>query len=127
MGSSSLCRLCTAEVSKHSYRPAAELGRNAALSEKSQASRAETQRRNAKAQFGWIAADHPAWLDQNVYVHEILPRLSKLTVSRIASSIGVSLGYADSIRKGKVQPHARHWATLVELAGIGAPELPPCR
>ena len=99
---------------------AAALGRKAALSADSQARRTETQRRNARAQHGWIAAKHPSWLDQETYVNRILPRLSGLTVSAIASAIQVSLGYADSIRKGKVHPHARHWQTLANLVGVSS-------
>ena len=48
----------------------------------------------------------------------ILPRLASLTASAIASAIQVSVGYADSIRKGKVHPHARHWKALANLFGI---------
>jgi CRISPR-associated endonuclease Cas1 len=112
------CRLCNAEASKKQYVKAAALGRKAALTADSQARRTETQRRNAHAQHGWIAAEHPPWLDQETYVNRILPRLSRLTVSAIASAIQVSLGYADSIRKGKVHPHARHWQTLADLVSI---------
>jgi CRISPR-associated endonuclease Cas1 len=114
------CRLCNAEASKTQYVEAAGLGREAALSADSQARRTETQRRNARAQHGWIAAEHPAWLDQETYVKRIMPRLSGLTVSAIASAIQVSLGYADSVRKGKVHPHARHWQTLANLVGLFA-------
>jgi CRISPR-associated endonuclease Cas1 len=112
------CRLCNTEASKRQYVEAASLGRNAALSVASQARRTQTQRRNARAQHGWIASEHPSWLDQETYVNRILPRLSGLTVSAIASAIQVSLGYADSIRKGKVHPHARHWQALADLVGI---------
>lgn len=112
------CRLCNAEASKRNYVKAAKLGRKAALAADSQARRTETQRRNARAQHGWIAAEHPSWLDQETYVNRILPRLSDLTVSSIASAIHVSQGYADSVRKGKVHPHARHWQTLAELVGV---------
>jgi hypothetical protein len=112
------CRLCNAEASKELYVEAATLGRKAALTADSQARRTETQRRNARAQHGWIAADHPSWLDQETYVNRILPLLAGLTVSAIASAIQVSMGYADSIRKGKVHPHARHWPTLANLVSI---------
>ncbi len=118
------CRLCNAETSKDLYRKAADLGRKAALTPDSQARRTETQRRNARAQHGWIAAKHPAWLDQETYVSRILPHLSGLTASSIASAIQVSLGYADSIRKGKVHPHARHWPALAELVGAYPPPTP---
>jgi hypothetical protein len=112
------CRLCNAEASKQHYPKAAALGRKAALSADSQARRTETQRRNARAQHGWIAAEHPAWLTQEVYVSRILPKLSGLTASAIAEAIQVSLGYADSVRKGKVHPHARHWQRLADLVGV---------
>ncbi len=111
------CRLCNAEASKTLYVEAAAKGRKAALSSESQARRRDTQRRNARAQHGWIAAEHPAWLTQEAYVNRILPKLSGLTASAIASAIQISLGYADSIRKGKVHPHARHWKRLATLVG----------
>lgn len=112
------CRICNAEASKTLYVEAANRGREAAMSPESQARRTETCRRNALAQQGWIAAEHPAWLDQDTYVSRILPRLRELTTSAIASKIQVSLGYADSIRKGKVHPHARHWKALAEIARV---------
>jgi CRISPR-associated endonuclease Cas1 len=115
------CQLCNAEASKSDYVKAAALGRKAALTADAQARRTATQRRNALAQHGWIAAEHPSWLDQDTYVTRVLPRLSGLTASSIASATNVSLGYADSIRKGKVHPHARHWRKLAELVGIDDP------
>ena len=118
MHSGIYCRLCNAEAAKSKYAKAAALGREAALSADSQTRRKETQQRNARAQHGWIAANHPAWLDQETYVNQILPRLSGLTASVIASTIEVSLGYADSIRKGKAHPHARHWLMLARLVGV---------
>lgn len=116
------CRLCNADASKTLYVKAADLGRKAALSADSQAKRRETLLRNARALRGWIASEHPAWLDQETYVNRILPRLSGLTASSIASAIQVSLGYADSIRKGKIHPHARHWVELAALAGVSERE-----
>lgn len=112
------CRLCNAEASRTHYVEAAALGRKASLSTDSQAKRKETSLRNARAQHGWIAANHPSWLDQETYVTRILPRLSGLTSSAIVTAIQVSLGYADSIRKGKVHPHARHWQRLANLVGV---------
>lgn len=112
------CRLCNADASKKHFVKASELGRKAAQTTDAQARRKKTQRRNARAQHGWIAAEHPAWLDQETYVDRILPRLAGLTASAIASAMRVSLGYADSIRKGKVHPHARHWLALAELVEV---------
>ncbi len=118
MHNGTFCRLCCAEASKDQYPKAAALGRMVALTLESQARRTKTQRRNARAQHGWIAATQPSWLDQRTYVDRIQPLLSTLTSSKIASAIQVSLGYADSIRKGKVHPHARHWQRLAELVGV---------
>ena len=109
------CRLCNAQASKETLVKAAELGRRQARTASSQARRIATQRRNARAQHGWIASRQPSWLDQDTYVNRVQPRLAELTASAIASAIRVSLGYADSIRKGKVHPHARHWVKLAEL------------
>jgi len=110
------CRICNAEASKEIFAKACDIGRKASLSGKAQAKRTATQRRNARAQHGWIAANQPAWLTQEAYVTRILPRLAELTASAIAEAIQVSVGYADSIRKGKVHPHARVWEKLAELA-----------
>jgi CRISPR-associated endonuclease Cas1 len=116
------CRLCNAEASKELFAKACDLGRKASLSGKAQAKRTATQRRNARAQHGWIAANQPGWLTQEAYVSRIQPRLAELTASAIAEAIQVSVGYADSVRKGKVHPHARHWAKLAELVGVGQME-----
>ena len=116
------CRICNAEASKELFAKACDLGRKASLSGKAQAKRTATQRRNARAQHGWIAANQPAWLTQEAYVTRILPRLAQVTASAIAEAIQVSLGYADSVRKGKVHPHARHWVKLAEMVGVGQME-----
>jgi CRISPR-associated endonuclease Cas1 len=112
------CRLCNAEASKELFVKVSEMGRKASQSAKAQEQRIKKQRRNARAQHGWIAAKQPSWLDQDAYVTRIQPRLAELTYSAIASAIQVSPGYADAIRKGKVHPHARHWLKLAELVGV---------
>lgn len=112
------CRICNAKASKVSGKVAADLGRKAALSATSQAKRTASSKRHMEGRKGWIAANQPAWLDHSFYVEKIQPLLAGLTSSSIASAIGVSLGYADDIRKGKVHPHARHWLTLAVLVGI---------
>lgn len=112
------CRLCNAEASKNHFASIGATARKLSHSGDAQAKRAETLRRSALAQHGWVAAEHPKWLDQNAYVNRILPRLSGLTATAIESAIQVSVGYADSIRKGRVHPHARHWQTLANLVGV---------
>ena len=51
-----------------------------------------------------------------MYELEIQPRLSRVSISAIATALGVSWSYAADIRRGKRRPHARHWETLAELA-----------
>ena len=51
-------------------------------------------------------------------ISEIQPRLSKLSVSAIATALRVSWSYAADIRRGKRRPHARHWEKLGGLVGV---------
>jgi len=60
------------------------------------------------------AADGAA--DPSVYRREILPRLRRVPLSRIARAVGVSEGYASFIRRGLRIPHPRHWEALRALA-----------
>src|SRR5215469_5057146 len=66
--------------------------------------RAETQRRHGAAKAAWSSSDLPAWLNKEKYVREIQPKLKRLTLSVLASSLAVSIPYAVEIRSGRV-PH----------------------
>jgi hypothetical protein len=87
----------------------------AAQSSEAQARRADTQRRNALAQWGWPPSDQPTWLNAETYSEKIQPLLARITNSAIASRLGVSMPYAADIRAGRRRPHPRHWQTLAEL------------
>jgi hypothetical protein len=52
----------------------------------------------------------------------IQPRLTRLTVSAIKTALQVSVVYASHIRRGKRQPHPRHWEALAELTTV-SPDL----
>jgi hypothetical protein len=104
------CRICNAEASRELFAKACDLGRQASLSGKAQAKRTATQRRIARAQHGWIAANQPAWLTQEAYVTRIQPRLAELTLRPSPRRFRSRWEYADSVRKGTVHPHARHCA-----------------
>ena len=65
-----------------------QVGRVAAQSPQAQANRAETQRRNAIAQHAW---KNSSGLTEQTYDQEIQPGLSKLSISAIATALGVSL------------------------------------
>jgi transcriptional regulator with XRE-family HTH domain len=49
---------------------------------------------------------------------EVQPLLRNSSLSKIASSIGVSLVYASDIRRGRRRPHPRHWQALAKLVGV---------
>jgi hypothetical protein len=57
----------------------------------------------------------PAWLTKDVYIREIQPRLKTITLSVLASALGISLAYAVDIRASRRVPHLRHWETLARL------------
>jgi len=79
-----------------------------------QASRAKTQRRNAIAQWEWKNKEGQS-LSAEMYEREIQPRLSTVSISAIATALGVSWSYAADIRRGKRRPPQRHWEMLTEL------------
>jgi hypothetical protein len=97
---------------------AAKQGRIAAHSDQAQKLRAETQRQHARAKAGWNPSDLSDWLNEETYRREIQPRLKGVTLSALASALGISIPYAVEIRSGKRVPHPRHWKTLAELANV---------
>jgi hypothetical protein len=52
---------------------------------------------------------------QGKYIREIQPKLKGLTLSILASTLGISISYAVSVRNGKRTPHPRHWEKLAVL------------
>jgi hypothetical protein len=72
--------------------------------------RAASRRRATEAAAVWEAVNEVP--DPDVFIHEILPWLSKVPLPRMAVATGLSIPYCGQIRKGKVTPHARHWETL---------------
>ena len=112
------CAPCAIEMNSAGLIEAAKQGRVAAQSDQSQTLRAETQRRHATAKAAWKPSDLPAWLNEDFYSREIRPRLKSITLSTLASALGISIPYASDVRKGKRVPHPRHWRTLAGLVGI---------
>jgi hypothetical protein len=64
------------------------------------------------AKAAWSFSDLPAWLNKEKYVREIQPKLKAVTLSVLASALGISITYAVSVRNGKRVPHPRHWKKL---------------
>jgi outer membrane protein assembly factor BamB len=45
-------------------------------------------------------------------------KLSAVTISALASTLGVSEPYAADIRAGRHRPHPRHWGSLAKMVGV---------
>ena len=73
---------------------------------------------HAVALTWWSPASQPLWLTEKFYVEKIQPRLPKLRVSDLASTLKISKSYAALIRSDKKRPHPRHWQTLAKLVGL---------
>lgn len=112
------CPKCGREVSKERLIELAKMGRLAARTPESRKKHSETQRRHEAAKRAWRSSPKPAWPDENTYVRQIQPRLVGITISVLASTLGVSEPYAAYIRTGRHRPHPRHWQALAELVGV---------
>jgi CRISPR-associated endonuclease Cas1 len=112
------CADCAIDIATVHMADAARVGRLTANSPQANAKRANTQRQNALAQHSWKTSSQPPWLTDKVYSEKIQPLLARISSSAIASAIGVSRCYAGQIRKGRHQPHPRHWQALAQLAGV---------
>ena len=112
------CAPCAFKRSTTGLIEAAARGRIAAQGEAVQARRSKTQRRHRAAFLAWKPSDLPSWLDENCYRTEIQPRLSQITLSILASKLGISIPYAVDIRSARRIPHPRHWQTLARLVGF---------
>src|ERR1019366_965852 len=64
----------------------------------------------------------PKWPTEAAYKGQILPRLSKVPHSAIATALGVSKPYASEVRAGKRCPHSRHWQLLSKLVEVSKTE-----
>ena len=114
----SYCASCARTESSKNMVEGARLGRIATHTPEAEALRGASQRKQADALRAWHPSDLPKWLTEAVYRNRIQPALETLTVSAIASAVGVSLPYATDIRKGRRRPHPRHWWPLAQLVGI---------
>lgn len=117
--SSKYCAACGLVISADNMRKINEAGRALGQSPEAQARRAEKLRHNATAQREWKNKGES--VSKKAYQQDILPRLSKLTISSIATALSVSLPYAADIRKGRRTPHPRHWGTLIQVLKAAGP------
>jgi hypothetical protein len=115
---SARCTTCAVEASRGKMQEVARQGRIASKSLKSRVRLAATQRRQAIARSNWQQSSQPDWLTDEIYTNKIQPRLRSVSLSEIASAIGVSIPYASDIRKGRRRPHPRHWQVLAKLIKV---------
>jgi hypothetical protein len=116
-----LCASCGREVLREELIECAKMGRVVAQSPKSQEKRSETQRRHRAGQLAWRSSPKPARLTEKTYTEKIQTRLADVTISALASTLGVSEPYAADIRAGRRRPHPRHWLALTKLVGVSSP------
>ena len=112
------CAECSKPLSREKMLDVAKLGRIASKSPESRARVAATQRRHATERYHWDEASQPRWLTEATFATDVQPLLANISLSKIASSIGVSIMYASDIRRGRRRPHPRHWQVLAKLVGV---------
>jgi hypothetical protein len=115
---STRCLSCAVDGFKEQMPEVARQGRFASHDPRASARRKATKRRHDLEQSQWSPSDKPDWLNHEVYTTRIQPRLAEVTLSQIASAMGVSIPYASDIRKGRRRPHPRHWRALAKLAAL---------
>jgi CRISPR-associated endonuclease Cas1 len=111
------CQECAAKNSTACLISGGRLGRVAAQTAQAQERRKDTKRLHDIARKSWSGANQPASFTAENYMQQILPGLARVTLSQIASAIGVSIPYASDIRRGRRRPHPRHWDALSNLVG----------
>ncbi|MGH9682857.1 MAG: CRISPR-associated endonuclease Cas1 [Candidatus Acidiferrales bacterium] len=116
------CASCSMTLTTAGLIKAAVKGRVAAQSDQAQAHRGKTQQGHATARYAWKESMNPEWLTKETYENEIQSRLPSLTLSVLASKLGISISYAVDIRKGRRIPHSRHWQVLAQLVGVSRDE-----
>ncbi len=121
------CAVCAVEVSRTKMVEVAKQGRIASKTPESRARLASTQRRQARGRRNWNPSSQPDWLTDDFYKNQIQPKLINVSLSQIASAIGVSILYASDIRRGRRRPHPRHWQALARLTWLGTEDSPAPR
>ncbi len=114
------CPKCGREISGEKLTELAKVGRVVAQGPQAHKRRSETQRQHEAAKRAWRSSPKPDWPDEQTFVKQIQPRLAAVTISALASALGVSEPYAADIRAGRRRPHPRHWQIVAQLAGVSA-------
>jgi CRISPR-associated endonuclease Cas1 len=112
------CPKCGREISRQKLMDIAKLGRVIGHSAHSRKKQSEAMKRHEVAKREWLSTPKPSWPTEQIYTEEIQPRLSSVTIAKIASNLGISEPYAAEIRAGRYCPHPRHWQALAKLTGV---------
>jgi CRISPR-associated endonuclease Cas1 len=112
------CRSCAVEASRETMAQVALLGHARPKSKKSQSRISKTLSDHAVANSWWDPSSLPSWLNEELYVQKIQPRLRTIKVREISETMHVSKPYAAQVRAGRRRPHQRHWQTLARLTGV---------
>ena len=59
---------------------------------------------------------------RETFTIDVIPRLATVPLQKIADATAISVASASLIRRGKLVPHARHWAALAALVNDSAAE-----
>ena len=114
------CPKCGREISREKLIELAKVGRVAAQSPEARKKHSATQQRHEAAKRAWRSSPKLDWPDENTYKRQIQPLLATVTISALATTIGVSESYASNIRAGRHRPHPRHWQVLAKLIGLSS-------
>lgn len=110
---------CGREISRQKLKDVAKLGRIIGHSAPSRRKQSETMKRHNMAKRVWLSMPKPSWPTEQTYVDEIQPRLSMVTIAKIASTLGISEPSTAEVRAGRYRPQPRHWQAFAKLAGVG--------
>jgi CRISPR-associated protein Cas1 len=116
-GSLNRCGRCWRVDSVQHMQNVARIGRETSHTPGSEAKRSATQKINTQAAWDWDPSTQPSWLTPRFYATQIQPILPSVSCLAIVKALGVSPGYANEIRRGRL-PHPRHWGELAKLIGI---------
>jgi hypothetical protein len=111
------CRLCADDVSAERLTKIASKGRVVSHTVKAEAKRSKTQLAVHANRQKWSPSTQPSWLTAEFFAEKIQAHLVSLSSSAIVRDLGVSRGYANEVRHGRV-PHPRHWHTLAKRLGV---------
>jgi CRISPR-associated protein Cas1 len=119
-GRSKQCGICWQADSVQHMQNVARIGRETSHAPESQAKRSATQTINTQAAWDWDPSTQPSWLTPDFYSKRIQPILPSVSRLALVKALGVSPGYANEIRKGRL-PHPRHWMVLARIVRINGP------